>query len=531
MKFLITVHYLRSFTGSEIHTYQISKALSAMGHSVEVAAFITAPPLLDMLQAIGVRVVNLLEEDDSGADRSSPQQYDVIWAHHAPVLTHLLFKRNIANTRILFNSLSSFEPLEFPPPYFTTIPLYLILSYENQQVLVNYGIPSQSILLFPNYAPQAFFNQCKSAHAGQVKKIAVVSNHIPPEVLEFARLAGQQDIQVDFIGQQPHSRPVFVDEQALLPYDLVITIGKTVQYCFALKIPVYVYDHFGGSGYVHAGNFTQMENTNFSGRDSFRKLSAGELLDEVVRKYPAGVESVDFLYQVCREKFCLETNLQAVIDRITDLPAVDISKIKADYFFYERLNDTYVKELRNRLDAYDQIFTREEMLKRLYQDLAERDSVIAATRQTLNMREQTLQDLNQELEQQKQISKALQHQLDETRARLQHLSQQLEESERSIQELQQTIYQSDTTIFELQQTIHQNDTTILELTQTIAAHESRIQGLQQTIFDKEQQFSALLESKTWKLARALNRVRCLFAPDQSIQYRIIRRIYHLLRRN
>ena len=71
--------------------------------------------------------------------------------------------------------------------------------------------------------------------------------------------------------------------------DLVISIGKTIPYALVSRIPVYVYDHFGGPGYLSSQNFEMAALYNFTGRCSNRKLSAKEIFDEVIEGYAAGV--------------------------------------------------------------------------------------------------------------------------------------------------------------------------------------------------------------------------------------------------
>ena len=93
-----------------------------------------------------------------------------------------------------------------------------------------------------------------------MKKIAVISNHVPEEVQELADVLEGQ-CSVEYIGIQ--YSPKLVDAKLLKQYDLVITIGRTVQQCFALGVPVYVYDYFGGPGYITDENFGEAEKIIF----------------------------------------------------------------------------------------------------------------------------------------------------------------------------------------------------------------------------------------------------------------------------
>ena len=94
-------------------------------------------------------------------------------------------------------------------------------------------------------------------------KIAIISNHIPQELLELKEKMGGY-YQVDLIGLGYRTEQV--NAEFLQQYDLVITIGRTVPRCLAMGVPVYVYDYLGGPGYLTEANFSLAERNNFSGR-------------------------------------------------------------------------------------------------------------------------------------------------------------------------------------------------------------------------------------------------------------------------
>jgi O-antigen biosynthesis protein len=341
MKFLILNHFIQSFTGSEINAVQLSLALKAMGHEADIATFTYGPPLRNVVETNNIKVIELLTDD------RSLLKYDVIWAHHAPVLTHLLFKWNISHCRILFSSLSTFAPLESPPVYVNDIHCYLSHNLINTACLTRNGVPAERIHYFPNYAPERFFSYHKKNEFHNPLRIAVVSNHPVPELRNFAEIVRQKGHNVDFIGYMDH--PIFVDDVMLIQYDLVITIGKTVRYCFALKIPVYCYDHFGGPGYIDDENYELAKNHNFSGRGFNRQLTRERLCRDIMSRFAAARNNLELLYDKAKQHFCLETNLTKLLEKIPDIPVTDIESLKRNNSLAARMNDTYIDQLKHGL--------------------------------------------------------------------------------------------------------------------------------------------------------------------------------------
>ena len=56
--------------------------------------------------------------------------------------------------------------------------------------------------------------------------------------------------------------------------------------CFASTTPLYCYDRFGGPGYLEPEEFEEAKRTNYSGRSNPKKLSAEELVEDLIRGYP-----------------------------------------------------------------------------------------------------------------------------------------------------------------------------------------------------------------------------------------------------
>lgn len=349
MKILVLNLNIQNFSGSEINAMQICQGLKSIGHEAEIGTLILDSPMRELVTDKGIKVRYLFENDPE------PFEYDLIWAHHAPVLAYLLFKKNIKDTRILFSSLSPIIPLEVPPVFLEDIHYFLSLSKLNETAMINTGVPAERIHIFPNYAPESYFLSTRQTHSGSPNRIAVVSNHPPKEVREFALLAHQNSTIVDFYGTNDNY--TFVDHDLLLRYDLVITIGKTVQYCLALKIPVYSYDHFGGFGFIDPGNYDRAQ-PSFAGRLCNIHRDRDELYADIFGNYQNNLSNLDFLYKKCRENFCLETNLKNIVKDFENIPITNVQAFREKNILAERIYDAYIDLLRHIFFPEERVFTR-----------------------------------------------------------------------------------------------------------------------------------------------------------------------------
>ena len=153
--------------------------------------------------------------------------------------------------------------------------------------------------------------------SGKIKKIAIISNHIPEELIDFAQ-AVDGKWSVDLIGVQYEPRRM--NAKNIAAYDLIITIGRTVQACFAMGTPVYVYDRFGGPGYISKDNFKQAKENNFSGR-GFSRRSCKELMQDIEDGYALNSLRLEKLHDIAKELFNHEHKFEAMYKALLQIPS------------------------------------------------------------------------------------------------------------------------------------------------------------------------------------------------------------------
>lgn len=338
IKVLTTNHYLTNFSGSELATFYISKELKELGCEVTVAALSCGSPLRELFEAEGINIVNLLKE------KLTCKNFDLIWAHHTPVLQNCLFESNITAKTIIFSSMSPFEPLEAPPVYANMLSLCLANSFETKDKLVEEGVYHNKIHIFNNSVDDFFFTNFIKLENKKLKKLCIISNHVPSELIELTHILKENNVDYDIYGMGhkfEHITPVLLKN-----YDAIITIGRSVQYGLAMGIPVYCYDRFGGPGYINSNNINISEYYNFSGRCCNRKLSAEEIYKELVSKYRAALLECEKLHLLAFERYSLRNNILCALDKAFKKP-VNLDIIKKHYNMNKRIYEYYEKELRN----------------------------------------------------------------------------------------------------------------------------------------------------------------------------------------
>lgn len=305
---LLTTHFLKNFTGSELAIYDLAREFIARGYEVSVASFDNQMPLLQFFEEINVRIIDL--------NSIGSEYFDLVWSQHFTTIESLIAK-GLRAKKIIFSSLSPYESLESPPLCVDKISLFLTNSDETKDTLYTMGVPQDSIVVFPNPASSEYFKYVAHyTNTKSPKKIAVVSNTTQLEIEECANILSKSGVIFDFFGFYKNIKMITPD--ILNNYDLVITIGRTVQYCLALGKPVYCYDRFGGPGYILEKNIKLARYYNFSGRCTKTKKSPAEMASEITNIFEEAVKNISFNKKYAEENFCLRDNVEFILNKIGD---------------------------------------------------------------------------------------------------------------------------------------------------------------------------------------------------------------------
>lgn len=338
-KILFTTHHLVNYAGSELVIFDLAKEFRNLSYEVTIATFFYGYPIKCLFEDAQLNVVNVLEAN------LETQNFEIIWAQHAPVLYHVLFEQGVVADRILFSSLSPYEPLEAPPLFVNDLSLCLANSEENRSELIALGVKEDISRVFLNSVPDSYFDYYDSERKGKLKKIIVVSNHVPKEIHEAAVLLEEKDIKVDIFGVE--NKFEVITPEKILQYDAVITIGRTVQQALSVGVPVYCYDCFGGPGWINKDNVEKAQFYNFSGRCTSRKINGDIIAEEIRDQFADVYKARGYFYKVAKERYSLSKNVLEVI-RILNSSHTSIHRILSDNSILKRHNQYYVRELRNK---------------------------------------------------------------------------------------------------------------------------------------------------------------------------------------
>ncbi len=327
---LITNLYFAKYTGSELHALEIAKQFEKRGYDVTIAVFQKAYPLLN--EKGRYRIINCLVE------KLDVERFDVIFVQHYPVFDYLCSQYNLSYKKLIVSKLSVISEYEYLPVCTSDADLILCVSDECANKVYDQIGTDIRVRVFKNSVGEEYFERfsLKNDNA-YIKDIAVISNHIPEELLELGSVTNDE-YHIDYIGAE--YSPRLVNVELLKEYDLVITIGRTVQQCFAVGIPVYVYDYFGGPGYITDDNFKVAEENNFSGR-GFKKKSLSELKSEIESNYRNNLQNLKKLHDISKMKYSYDINFEQIynelrIEKNTDWKVADyyddVSKLRINTY-------------------------------------------------------------------------------------------------------------------------------------------------------------------------------------------------------
>lgn len=396
-KVLLTNFSIVQFSGSEINCATIAKRLKELEYEIYIGALEFSAPLYDVVKDNFDYTIHLLENDFD----FSQVEFDLVWAHHSFLLDWLIFEKGLRAKKIITSSLSPKEPFEGAPIYANRLCFSLANSPETMKQLQEKELV-QRVHLLENYSFLSYFE--REIHVQGLYKIAVVSNHIPQEVMEAITKLKEKGYEVDIYGFA--GKQVLITDKILENYDCIITIGKTVQYAMSLKIPVYIYDIHGGDGYLTMQNMEQNRSHNFSGR-GFNKKDSDTIVTEIIENFEGIIPQLEEIKQYAISNFCFEKKIDEVLERVKQSDEVNLEEIRQEYENCRR-NILVSKSLAEHFNRRNTEILNEKTIE-FYQikeqELQEKQKEIDNRGYLMNKKDEEIQELssqNVELEREKQ---------------------------------------------------------------------------------------------------------------------------------
>ena len=285
-RILITQPMMHWFTGSTVVTIELAEYLQEQGAEVTVYTCFCDDPVRTVCKEKRIRVDRADEEP-----RYRLSDFDYIWVHSQilplSIVEELHKKLPKCMPKFVFLHMSAMDWLPDEKPWIKGLEeqlssVSLTICEEVEEIVVKYFDKPPLMRYFRNPAPIEFSQRLKPIN-DKLKNVLIVSNHPPEEVLEAKGILRKQGINVVSLGEYQETYKL-TDIKLLSDFDAVITIAKTVQYCLVSGTPVYIYDWFGGPGYLNARNYDKTRWRNYSGR-GFKRKSAETIAAEIVKDY------------------------------------------------------------------------------------------------------------------------------------------------------------------------------------------------------------------------------------------------------
>lgn len=250
---------------------ELAECFLSLGSEVVLYSNLALPPMLDAAKKLpGSERLHIVvdPEEDVGI------AFDLIFMHDNTLPDCVVdgLERGI-RTRIVPLHLSGTVPIEMPLFARVENNIADVIACVSPRVvehMTRRGLRARKCWVMENFVSEAMAHADAPATGGALTSVAIVSNNVSDDVSQAADILRQNGVRVDHFGASGGTVRV-VDGELLSSYDAIVAIGKTVQYGLALGIPVYVYDHFGGEGWLRAENFERELRYSFSGRATFTK--------------------------------------------------------------------------------------------------------------------------------------------------------------------------------------------------------------------------------------------------------------------
>jgi hypothetical protein len=283
MRALVATSAFAKTAGSEIVALEMYECLLANNFECDLTAHIYGSPILDMARDQGVNFLPNPEE-------VRLFDYDVAWIQTqiAPTLDLTIDERSRARTLCLFAHLD----LNWGPAGPCNLEeilgtRFMYCSPEAARHFSEIGLDAERSWIFYNAAPEEFLRP--PSHQRPLRHLTIISNHAPAELLAASVILRERGIEVVHYGTQGSIENVRISPQHMDQTDAIVTIGKSVQYGILSRRPVYVYDHFGGPGWLNEENFAACEFANFSGRCCFVKRDDKEIAQDIIAGFTSAL--------------------------------------------------------------------------------------------------------------------------------------------------------------------------------------------------------------------------------------------------
>lgn len=348
---LFTSIVFKNFAGSELVVLSQINYFLEKGWDVDVFTLEYDQPLKTIVDK-RVHVITLDNVDQI------KKNYDLIIARQYPTLDYVLFTLRVQAKRVYYECVSYRIPVDAYPIYYKHLTLIGAVSTRVINEMTKFGYNMEDAYYMSNYATKEYFD-IDYQKSKDLKKIAIVSNHVPQELEDFKTYALENsDMQIDIYGM--HHTYKLVTPELLKDYDLIISVGKTIFYSLAMGIPSYTYDEVCTEGYITLENYQKNFSNNFAYNLEYNKKTGKEIYTEIVTNYHEVLEQTEKLKENARRDFFFDDLMDHLLDKMMSENEIDYQKLYEEYPTLGYTARTYIE---------DRDFLSRENLKWYYKSL------------------------------------------------------------------------------------------------------------------------------------------------------------------
>ena len=332
---LFTSIVFKNFAGSELVVLSQINYFLEKGWDVDVFTLEYDQPLKTIVDK-RVHVITLDNVDQI------KKNYDLIIARQYPTLDYVLFTLRVQAKRVYYECVSYRIPVDAYPIYYKHLTLIGAVSTRVINEMTKIGYDMEKAYYMPNYAPKEYFD-IDYQKSKDLKKIAIVSNHVPQELEDFKMYALENsDMQIDIYGM--HHTYKLVTPELLKEYDLIISVGKTIFYSLAMGIPSYTYDEVCTEGYITLENYQKNFSNNFAYNLEYNKKTGKEIYTEIVTNYHEVLEQTEKLKENARRDFFFDDLMDHLLDKMMSKDEIDYQKLYEEYPTLGYTARTYIED-------------------------------------------------------------------------------------------------------------------------------------------------------------------------------------------
>ncbi len=369
---LICQPMIAGITDSTVVVFELADFLIKQGAKVLIYTCFYGHPMRKFFEDKKIKVVCFDEEPELHFT-----DFDYVWVN-SQIMPRSMIKdlKNKQTMRTIFCHMSALDIIPDERPWIVDLEekvcsLRLFVSEKTKEKNEIFMNKETRWKLFPNPAPDSYGEKIIRKKKQKPERVLIVSNHPPKEIYEAKKILEKENIEVKIMGEL-NSEPGLISRDLLEKMDVVITIGKTVQYCLVSGTPVYVYDHFGGKGFLNKGNYENARKCNFSGREATKK-DAETIATEIINDYKNACE----FYNDQRGKFKKEFLAKNVIPMVFEaVESVEVDALPEQYLESVLLSQSFAARCFQALSINAELANEREKLKNEIAILEEEKKVL-----------------------------------------------------------------------------------------------------------------------------------------------------------